>query len=220
MPTKRKTAFSYSFLHNHCPRNQKEIGIDKSYPVVESTPMRLGKLMHTQLEEAISLGQPVPPELEHLVPIVNAFRKGAGFTKTEQQLAVTDKWTPCGWFGKNVMWRAVVDALHLDAPLAILADWKGGKARYADGIQLGDMAACVFAHHPDIEDISAFFGWKNPEDKIKVHTFSRAVDYPNLKLSIAARIAEFRKYESRDYWPEEPGFQCRSCPIMDCKFKE
>ncbi len=218
--TKLRTAFSYSFLNGMkiCPLQTKKVNIDKTYPFVESGEMKKGKLQHQQLEEAMSLGQPLPDELAHMAPMVGKLRAGKHLIDTELRFAVNGDWEPCGYFANDVFYRGQADLLllNIEKGAGLVVDWKTGNPKYCDMTQLGDMAALTFAHNPEMIQLTGMFGWTRKDHLPTMKYYNRRDDYPNLKASIAARVLEFKKYEKLDRFPPRPGFACKNCSVAEC----
>src|SRR5205807_2231069 len=74
----------------------------------------------------------------------------------EQQLAINADFGPVPWFDSAAWFRGIGDVIKIVGPVALIVDWKTGKI-VEDSQQLALMAACVFAHHPEVQKVRSEF---------------------------------------------------------------
>jgi hypothetical protein len=95
-------------------------------------------------------------------------------------------------------------------------DWKTGKI-LEDGVQLALMAACVFAHHPQIQKLRTEFVWLK-EDATTRADFTRE-DMVKVWAGVLPRVEVLEKaYKTTDF-PPTPNNLCRKwCPVTSCPY--
>ena len=132
----------------------------------------------------------------------------------EQQLAINEALEPVTWFDKQAWYRGIADVLTIWGPVAMAGDWKTGKVK-EDGSQLALMAACVFAHHPQVERIRTEFFWLK-EDATSRADFSRA-DMVGMWNGMAPRVQTMKQAHDQQNYPPKSGPLCRRwCPVVAC----
>jgi hypothetical protein len=125
----------------------------------------------------------------------------------EQQLAITKDFGPTEWFGRDAWYRGVADVIKIAGPVAAVLDWKTGKI-LEDGVQLALMAACVFAHHPQIQKIRTEFVWLKEGDAVTRADFSRD-DMPKVWAGVLPRVQALEEAHKTANFPPKPGYLCR-----------
>lgn len=210
-------AWSYSKLKNYetCPKRSWHIDHAKDIKEEESEQLLYGNTLHKVLAEAISGKAPLPGHFKHLQPWVDKITaSGNGTILVEQQLAITKDFGPTDWFGKDAWYRGIADVIKIVGPVAAVLDWKTGKI-LEDGVQLALMAACVFAHHPEIQKIRTEFIWLK-EDAVTRADFSRD-DMAKVWAGVLPRVQSLEDAIKGANFPPKPGYLCRKwCPITHC----
>jgi hypothetical protein len=145
-----------------------------------------------------------------------------GIVLVEQQLAIDENFAPTQWFandakraGQGEPWyRSITDVLKINGKVALAIDWKTGKI-IDDAPQLALAAACIFAHHPEIQKVRCEFIWLK-EDASTRQDFTRN-EMADIWKGLWPRIEALKRaYETLDY-PPKPGFLCRRyCPVATC----
>ena len=140
----------------------------------------------------------------------------------EQQLAIDKDFAPTKWFDKDAersglappWYRGIADVLKIVGPAALAVDWKTGNV-IDDAPQLALLAACIFAHHPNVLKVRSEFIWlkENASTRNDFHRDSMAEIWKGLWPRIEALK---HAHDTADY-PAKPGFLCRRyCPVTSC----
>ena len=157
---KRFFAWSWSRLQTYelCPANAKYGYLDKIEEPKNPSMLR-GSAIHTIAEVFVNKGGRLKDELklyEKLFKEVRELKKRKDVEVfTEQQNALTDKWTATTWFGKDAWVRIIVDlaiVLHSEKR-ARLIDHKTGKVNLEGAQQLELYAIWGFLTFPDVDTI-------------------------------------------------------------------
>lgn len=122
----KPVTWSHSALNNFltCPKQYHEVRVLKRY-VSDSTHTQWGNDVHKALEQSLISGIPPTGNFAIYVDAVERFRRTRGTLAVEQQLAITNRFKPTGWFAPDVWCRGVIDALWVDGTIARIIDWKG-----------------------------------------------------------------------------------------------
>lgn len=211
-------AWSYSKLKNFetCPKRSWHCDHAKDVKEEESEQLQYGNMLHKALAGAISGESPLPKHFANLQPWVEKVTSGS-YDKVlvEQQLAITKDFGATEWFGRDAWYRGIADVVKIVGPVAAVLDWKTGKIQ-EDGVQLALMAACVFAHHPEIQKIRTEFVWLKEDGATTRADFSRA-DMPSVWSGVLPRVAMLEDAVKNVNFPPKPGFLCRRwCPVQQC----
>lgn len=214
---KKGFAFSYSKLKNFetCPKRSWHLDHAKDIKEEESEHIAYGTAVHKALADAVSGKSPLPKPFNHLQPWVDKITGGVtGTILVEQQLAITKDFGPTEWFGRDAWFRGIADVIKIVGPVAVVLDYKTGKIQ-DDGVQLALMAACVFAHHPDIQKIRTEFVWLK-EDATTRADFSRD-DMVKVWAGVLPRVQMLENAVATANFPPKPGNLCRRwCPVTHC----
>ncbi len=208
-------SFSYSKLKNFetCPKRHYHYEIKKDVKEEAGEALLYGNTVHDLLAKRME-GEPLPKHFEHLEKWAQRVLVGGGTILAEQKLAITEDFGPCEWFAKNAWYRGIADVIKINGPVALAVDWKSGKIK-EDGSQLALMAACVFAHHAEVQRIRTEFVWF-AEDATTRADFSRD-DMVGMWKGLLPRVTLLRNaYEKQDF-PPKPGGLCRRyCQVVSC----
>lgn len=215
--TGKPFAWSYSKLKNFevCPKRHWHIDIQKDVKEEDSDNLTWGNAVHKALANRVSKGTPLPDGMKGYEHWCERITSGGNSTiLVERKYAITSDFGPAEYFGRNAWYRGVADVLKLMPPVALAVDWKTGKI-LEDSVQLALMAACIFAHHPEIQKIRTEFIWLK-DDASSRADFSRA-DMASMWRGLWPRIEQLRHaYETTSY-PAKPGRLCkRWCPVTQC----
>jgi hypothetical protein len=163
-----------------------------------------GKLIHSELEHAITGLGMLPQQHLFWLPYVNELR--AKKTQCEVEFAVTRDWIGCSFKDPNYWIRGIYDAVYHDGKHAHVLDWKSGKERdYNDQLKL--YATIIMACHPDIETVSTEICFTDLEKRVKHDTYKRD-QLDDLKAWVTGRV---NKIEKDDIFAPKPSFGCRWC---------
>lgn len=216
-------AFSWSHTalkqFETCPRQYAEVRFYKSVKEEENEATLWGNRVHKEFEECISKpGRKMPPELAMYQPIVDKILSYPGKVYAEQKLAVTNQWTPTGWFAKDTWCRGIVDVLIVDGHKARMLDFKTGKQK-DDLDQLRLFSALVFANFPHVSEIKAANLWlKNktlaPKDfTVTLYEFDTITRMYDKAVSVVEEACQTELFQ-----PKQSGLCKQWCPVVSCEF--
>lgn len=209
-------------VFRECPYKFKEKFITKTYPDDSNNPaFAKGKEVHSQLENYVKakkkgIEKPVGLIAGNGLPIVDAIMAQPGICFPELQLAVKADWSKVDWFGKDIMYRAIVDLLHINNNQALIADYKTGKAApYTDNRgQLHLSAAFVFELYPEVETITSALLFLEHKQTNK-YLFTREMHAAN---KAAWELEAIAINEETEFAPKKNEY-CHSCLSKTCPFK-
>lgn len=210
-------AWSYSRLKNYesCPKRHYHLDVARDTKEEEGEALLYGNAVHKALAERIGPQHtPLPEPFKGLEKWAERVLKSDGRILTEQQLAITKDYGATTWFGSDAWYRGIADVLKIIGPVALAMDWKTGKI-LEDGVQLALMAACVFAHHPEVQKIRTEFIWLK-EDATTRADFTRA-DMVSVWAGVLPRVQVLEGAYAMTNFPPKPGSLCRKwCPVTQC----
>jgi hypothetical protein len=209
-------AWSYSRLKNFesCPKRHWHCDIAKDVKEEESEQLLYGNALHDALAKRIGKDVPLPHPFKDLEPWAERILTGQGKVLVEQKLAITKDFGPCDFFDKAAWFRGVGDVIKIIGPVALILDWKTGKI-VEDSQQLALMAACVFAHHPEVMQVRSEFIWLK-EDATTRADFKKE-DMAGMWAGLWPRIEALETAHKTTTYPAKPGFLCkRWCPVRQC----
>jgi hypothetical protein len=215
-------AWSYSKLKNFetCPKRYYAIDVAKDYKEDDDNEsLKYGGMVHEALANRINTTHtPLPDTLKHLEPWAAKVLKVPGDKiLVEQQMAIREDFKPTTWFGHDVWFRGIADVVKIIGPVAAAIDWKTGQIK-EDGVQLALIAACVFAHHPQVQKIRTEFVWLK-EDATTRADFTRA-DMVKVWAGVLPRVVTLRHaHETMNFPPKTGGLCKRFCVVESCPHK-
>lgn len=211
-------SFSYSKLKNFetCAFRYLQIDVLKAIKEEEGEALHYGNTVHAVLAKRLADKEPLPKHFAHLEKwAVRIEGDGEGKLLVEQKLAITKEFEPCEWFAKDAWYRGIADAIKIRGRVALAVDHKTGKV-IEDGSQLALMAACVFAHHPEVEKIRTEFLWIK-EDATTRADFDRN-NMVEVWKGILPRVSTLQHAHEANVFPKKPGGLCRKwCPVSGCE---
>jgi PD-(D/E)XK nuclease superfamily len=222
-PKSKPFSWSYTKMKNFeaCPKRHYNVDIVKSYKEEEGESLLWGNAVHKALSARCGKGEPLPKSMQIYEKWAERVTSG-GNVLVEQQMAIDTNLSATDWFdsdakknGHPLPWyRGVADVLKIAGPVALAIDWKTGKV-LDDAPQLALMAACIFAHHPDVQKIRTEFVWLK-EDASTRQDFRRE-DMAAFWRSIHPRVEALENAHKTSDYPPKPGHLCRSyCPVRSC----
>ena len=225
-PKPKPFAWSYSKLKNYevCPKRHYNVDVIKTFKEEEGEALQWGNAVHKALAMRCGPGEvALPKHMTGYEKWCERVTSGSNCTiMVEQQLAIDENFGPTKWFatdakrsGQGEPWyRGIADVLKISDRVALAIDWKTGKV-IDDAPQLALLAACIFAHHPNVQKVRSEFIWLK-EDASTRQDFGRA-DMPAIWKGLWPRIEQLKHaHETSDY-PAKPGFLCRRyCPVTSC----
>lgn len=208
--------WSYSRLKNYesCPKRHYEIDITKNVKEDESEALLWGNRVHAGFAARLSKNVPLPDGMAEWEPWCERILSTPGQILVEQKLAITKDFGPTGFFERNVWFRGVADLLKINGPVALAIDWKTGKI-VEDSQQLALMAACIFAHHSEVQVIRTEFAWLKDDASSRVD-FKRS-EMARMWANLWPRIEALERAHNTTTYPAKPGALCRRwCPVKSC----
>lgn len=212
----KEWSWSYSRLKNYetCPHRYHQIDVLKKFKD-DTTELDEGNRIHKMLEDYIAHDKPLMPQYGHLQYYGDMGKSIIGDIYVEQNLAIDKDFAPCEYFAHNAWYRAKMDVLGINGPVAIGLDWKTGQIK-EDPTQLALAAATVFAHWPHIQAIRTEFVW------LKYRASSRAdilrSDLPKIWAGVLPRVAILKNAHDTNNFPKKPGGLCRNyCAVKSCE---
>jgi len=209
-------AWSYSKLKNYetCPKRHFHCDIQKDVVEEESEALMYGNAVHKALAERLSKGTPLGEPFKHLEPWAAKLLTNDGNLLVEQKYAIRSDFGPTEFFAKDAWYRGIGDVVKIVGPVALILDWKTGKV-LEDSQQLALMAACVFAHYPDVQKVRSEFVWLK-EDATTRADFARE-DMPRVWNNLLPRVKSLESAYTSMSFPPKPGNLCRRwCPVKQC----
>jgi hypothetical protein len=210
-------AWSYSKLKNFetCPKRSWHLDIAKDIKEPEGEALLWGNAVHKALAERVEKSTPLPKTMAEYEKWAERITAGGNSTiLVEQKLAIRKDLSGCSWFDNDAWYRGIGDVIKIMGPVALVCDYKTGKI-IEDGSQLALMAACVFAHHPDVQKVRSEFIWLK-EDATTRADFARD-NMVTVWKGLWPRIESLEHAVTSMTFPAKPGGLCkRYCPVTVC----
>jgi len=207
--------WSYSHLDKFetCARQFYHVKVLQDVVEPPTVHTSWGKDVHTALEERVMNGTHLPEGMEQWDLLAGKIEDLPGAKHAEIQLAINSAFQPAPW---GTAWsRGIVYLLILAPPKAVVLDWKTGKFKPSEQIEL--YVAYVFAHYPEVEEVSGLFVWLKSR-KISRQTYQRA-DIPTIWRKLLPRIARLEAAYEQDTWLPTPSGLCNGwCPVQSCQY--
>jgi len=209
-------SWSYSRLKNFetCPKRHWHVDINKDAKEEDSEQLQWGNAVHKALADRIANGTPLPIGMERYEDWANRILTGGGNILVEQKLAINKDFGKTTWFGDEAWYRGIGDVIKIVGRVGLIVDWKTGKI-IEDSQQLALMAACVFAHFPEVLKVRSVFAWLK-EDADTKQDFDRN-QMVDMWRNLWPRIEALRNAHTTTSYPAKPGRLCRNwCPVKQC----
>lgn len=214
---KKPFTWSYSKLKNYeiCPKRHEETDLKQSTKPEKSEALDWGDEVHKAAAAHLGKGVPLTQNtLDTLEPWTERIKKTPGEILVERRYALTRELSPCGYFDKGVWYRGVADVLKLYEDVGLAVDWKTGKI-LPDSVQLALMAACVFAHHPEIKKLRTEFIWLQYDASTR-DDFTRE-SMPQVWANLFPRVTPLENsYNSGIYEPKPNRLCAGYCQVESC----
>jgi len=211
--------WSYSALNSYetCPKKHWHLNVKKDVKEPPSEHLTHGNRVHTAFEKRVKEGKPLPIGMRQHEPMLNALANLPGVVEAEQKLAINENFGPCEWFGKTVWARCIIDYLNIQGPKALVIDWKTGKRREDDD-QLALMAAIIFCHMEEVQEVHSSFYWMQEPEGQQLDTYVvRRDKLPVIFNRFLPRIKVYQNAFRLTEFPARPGGLCRKhCPVKSC----
>ena len=220
-PVRKPFSWSYSALDSFrtCAKKHYHEKIKKDFVEPPSEHLAWGNRVHAAMAERITAGIVLPEGMRQWEKWVDwAMTPYPRKMYVEQKMAVTNQLKPCKYFDRNVnpWFRTVADVICLNDKTARLIDWKTGKVKEnSDQLSLG--AAVVFAHYPEIEQVTSSFVFLKDDVKLE-ETFTRA-DIPGIWTRSLPGVIALHNAIRTDVWPPNPSGLCvQWCSVTVCPY--
>jgi hypothetical protein len=211
-------AWSYSKLKNFrtCPKRHWHYEIAKDTREPESEQLLWGNTLHDAFAKHLDKGKPLPDTMTQYQPLLDRMKAMPGKTYVEQKYAITKDFGPTEFFARDAWFRGIGDIVKVYGEFAYCGDYKTGKV-VEDSEQLSLMAACIFAHFPEVNAVRTEFLWLK-DDAITRATFRRE-DMPNVWNGILPDVKKYEMAVLNSEFPAKPGYLCRSwCSVKSCPY--
>jgi len=212
---------SYSSLKNFetCPRQYHEIRVLKKHPYVESDAQRYGNRLHKAAELYVKDDAALTDEFAFIKPLIDSLIRKEGQKLAEQELCVSPRLEPRGWWDADGFLRAKVDLVVLQPERhhAFVVDYKSGSDRYPDTDQLDICAMLLFRHYDWLDVVSGGLLYVTG-NTLHRHTTMRA-DADKLWRNYRERLAKIDGAFATGVWnPKQSGLCRRNCVVTSCEF--
>jgi len=214
------TAWSYSSIKtfDQCPKKYYHLRVAKDVKDEPGEAADYGTAVHLAAEEYIRDGVPIPDKFAFMRPIVEKLAALPGEKYCELKLGVTKAswgYDPCGFFGKEVWYRGIVDLLVIDGDRAWMIDYKTGKnAKYADMKQLDLMAGAIFVKFPQVQKIKSALLYVVSNDLIKKTHYRDELD--SYMEVFGDQLDRLEAAMDSGVFNAKSGPLCGWCPVVDC----
>lgn len=220
-PRPKAFAWSYSKLKNFlsCPFRYYNYDVIKSVREPPSPQLERGFEIHDALAKRIAKGKPLPAEIADYEKYVQQFLHGADQPGVkvfvEQKWSIDRNFNPLpDFFDRRTWFRAVADAVKIVGDVALNWDWKTGKPK-DDVTQIVTAAACLMAHHPEVQVVKNEFIWLEYDEKSTV--IVRRDQLPEMWAGVLPKVAELEAAHAENKFPAKKNGLCREwCAVETC----
>jgi hypothetical protein len=204
-------SFSSIKLFENCPYRYYHQRIAKTVKDVGGTASLNGERIHKSLEDKLKGVADLPAELEKLRPMVDRLIALVGDEPlyVEREMTLNAGLEPTGWWDADAWIRSKLDVNFVRSSAALVLDWKTGKRR-PDFTQLELFALQVFAHHPEVEQVTSAFVWT--QDAITDKEVYHRRDAHKHWAALLDRIRRIEWAAETNNWPARPSGLCNYCP--------
>ena len=210
-------AWSYSQLKNFetCQRRYYHYQVAKDVTEPETSELRAGNDLHEAFDKRLR-GIPLPLGYGQFEVMLAKILAAPGETRSEQKLAFTEDFRPCGYFDKDCWFRGVTDCAKTRKTSVTVFDWKTGKPN-EDLTQMQLMAATIFIHMPHIERVKTGLVFVHHNETI-TGEFVRD-DWHEIWSDILPRVELLKQSRATNTFFPKPGGLCRKyCNVRSCEF--
>ena len=205
-------------LFDTCPhRWYRERVLQDLDPAVltDTTAADKGRAVHTQFENAAKRLAPWPEEYPH---VETWFRDAVALYPSiavERKLALDDDLRPCDFDGDRVWIRGIADLILWNGDLGymVVVDYKTGKKRPGNELQMKFYALAAFMHSEKVDRVYTDLYWVATDQHDKRGYKRSNVDDLQRYIRTACERVD-AAYE----FPKRKGGLCRGyCPVSDCE---
>lgn len=217
----KQKSWSFSQLNNYetCPKKYYHLAVERDYKEVEGEAILYGKRVHKAFELFVRDGTPLPQDLSHMQKYVQKFADFPGEKQVEQQLCITSEYKKTHWKDWDKGWcRAIIDLALVGDKSALLVDYKTGKMKDDNFLQLKMATALFMIYNPQVEQVNVAYLWTEAAGKTTQppRPFGRD-DITDLWNEILPRVNKFQHAFAQKEYPPRPSGLCRNwCIITGC----
>ena len=214
----RPFAWSYSKLtaFETCPRRYHETQVLKNWGEERSEQLTWGDEVHEAMARALR-GTPLPSSMSVYQPWLDKVLRTPGELLVECKWAITRDFKPTPWFSNKVWLRSIADAVKLDDNVALVVDWKTGKSRNSDEVQLILTSLMMFIQFPKLLRVRSDFVWLQ-EDSQTTQVIDRH-EAADRWAEIMPRVERLRQATDDENFPPMPNPFCRKyCAVKTCEY--
>lgn len=220
VPSQSGPAWSYSRLKNYetCPKRHYHYDIKKDIKEPQSKQLLDGYALHLAFEHRLTRGEPLPMGLRQHEPMLDKIRAAPGVLHGEQKLALTGAFQPSAFFGPQVWFRTVIDAvlIQADRGRALIFDWKDGRVK-EDDTQLALMAMTTFATLPEVDRVRASLVFTSYGQTV-TSEFTRD-GQAEVWNDVLPRVNAMQRAAREQDYPAKPSGLCKKyCSVASCPF--
>lgn len=211
-------AWSYSKIKNYraCPKKHFHVDVAKDYKEDESEILTWGNEVHAALAKRLKDKTGLPATMVQWEKLAAGIEKMPGTLYVEQKYGLKADYTGCEFFGDGVWYRGIADVVAINDVRGMAVDWKLGKI-IEDSMQLALMAACLFGHFPQLQQVDTVFFWLK-DDAVTHQVFTRP-DMISVWGAILPEVAQLQEAYRTMTFPPKPGGLCRKwCPVRSCPY--
>lgn len=180
---KKEVALSYSRIacYKQCPQKFDYEHISKKVVWKETPATKLGREIHTELEEYAKDGKGLNLAIGSK-PYIDKILSFKGKKFYEHHLALNSDFEETGFFDDDVLMRFILDVAIVNEDTAQVIDYKTGKRNTSANMEMDFFAFALFCVHPEIKKIKTSLLWlKTNEIDSKVYTRD---DIPRVRAEI------------------------------------
>lgn len=172
-----------------------------------------GRRVHKVFEDAVNWGDPLSEEYKQWQPLVDKIKALPGEKLPEFRFSIDQDFNQCPW--KDAWSRGMADLVVRNGKEAIILDYKTGKRKPSDQLQL--YAGFAFAYWPHLERVHTAFVWL--KDKVLDRKTYEAKDKADIWANWMPLYKRYERAFETDVWMKHPSGLCRNwCPCKDCEF--
>ena len=207
---------SYSFARDflNCPRKAQHRFVLKDIPKVQTPAMAEGIRVHTAFEHRLDKRTPLPDDLARYEGLCASLERSGATVYAEQKLGMTAGGRGAGFFGDGVWARGKADVTLLADNRAWIVDWKTGKPRDSDILELEVLAALMRANNSDIKSFVGSYVWLQAEKLGAIHKLDPDNGLNTLK-DVDKQILMLQNADGP--WPCNPNPLCGWCDVTKCE---
>lgn len=199
-----------------CPYAYYRKRIVKDVKEPPSEALTYGNEVHKHFENRLNDDTPLPDFLEAHEPYVQKVLDRPGVTMAEQSVGLTKTLRPCGFWDKEIWFRAKVDVRTVSDDRAWIIDWKTGKP-HQKFKQLAAYALHTFVLYPNVDIIQAEYYWTQTTDTTK-KVWARK-ETKDLWQMFVPDLNQYALAFKEETWQKRPSGLCKKhCAVVDCEF--